>query len=931
MADDPPSSSPPEETEEDEDSKSSQEDDEGDSSEEERSSSGRESVSITEMEACLENGNAFNRELVARVILETLRSIPVPDVHHDLRRVLAIISRLGEDSEPSVRAELMEQVPHVAMYCHEEKDEHQWMHLVPSFLLPLVVRYLTDVNNQVRKTAQAALLVLLEQELVAHNDVEDQVCPLLLMLTNSDAHDDFRTEAAALMCRMAPLLGGDLSRRVFLERFAALSADGLFHVRKICAANFGEFCAVVGQEVTESILLDKFYALCQDELWGVRKACAEVFMSLSRVVSASKRRNDLGSLFVNLLQDESRWVRMAAFQALGPFISTFSRMETERETPLSSSSSSAAESAEAEPVESDFNSFYFWRDPLPQLNLMPPSNEGHQAQPLVSSPSEGSNEESVSDSVEKALEDLMARVELGGTTTVEAAPAAAQPASDGELVPEPVHAFDLRRVACQELLGVPVASSSVVSSPNADEGTNDLSAESKPADASVQPTLLSSSVTTSLATVMSSASSLFQPNLLLPPAYVKSNATTTSANSNDLSTTTVYSNSFCPYYSPRRRSDGGSMSGGGIIEAGRSRPYSPYGSSSKRSSITLSQSVVPQNLMDYYLQMTDPYYVETVDAEITRHCAYSLPAVVCTLGKEHWPLLRDLYTTLASDMQWKVRRTLASSIHEIGAILGQDVVTQDLLPVFDGFIKDLDEVRVGVLKHLSDFLRLLAEKERRSYLPRLAEFLKLDNEQNWRFRQELALQLQSVVALFSPADSAQSILPLALTLASDRVAAVRLPAFTLVSQIMKQVSENSWADDAESMLTPLLADLTTRFCSGNRWMLRQSYVNICNQLVTDRALPLEEFGKLLLAPLLALKQDRVPNVRLVLARVINFQLKYHEFFAGSDSPYRESLDETLNQLSADEDRDVSYYATVKRNQTQINSLDPLLPTEENIA
>lgn len=55
-----------------------------------------------------------------------------------------------EIAEPSVRAELMEQVPHVAMYCHEEKDEHHWMHLVPSFLLPLVVRYLTDINNQVR-------------------------------------------------------------------------------------------------------------------------------------------------------------------------------------------------------------------------------------------------------------------------------------------------------------------------------------------------------------------------------------------------------------------------------------------------------------------------------------------------------------------------------------------------------------------------------------------------------------------------------------------------------------------------------------------------------------------------------------------------------------------------------------------------------------
>ena len=57
-----------------------------------------------------------------------------------------------------------------------------------------------------RKTAQAALLVLLEQELVAHDDVEDQVCPLLLMLTNADAHDDFRTEAAAVNARLYHIL-----------------------------------------------------------------------------------------------------------------------------------------------------------------------------------------------------------------------------------------------------------------------------------------------------------------------------------------------------------------------------------------------------------------------------------------------------------------------------------------------------------------------------------------------------------------------------------------------------------------------------------------------------------------------------------------------------------------------------------------------------
>ena len=466
-------------------------------------------------------------------------------------------------------------------------------------------------------------------------------------------------------------------------------------------------------------------------------------MSLSRVVSVQRRRHDLGMLFVNLLRDESRWVRMAAFQALGPFISTFTRPQ-EGDTfddedaggaemlasPSLSSLGAGDVSADDEAckeaeVDADYNSFCYWRDPLPELVLVEAvvdvgEQPQQQADLKVDAPVESSapEPESVSDSVEKALEDLMARVELGGGGGEESVAA----------TPETVHAFDLRRVACQELVTPPPTSAPAL--PPADAATNDLSAvrmESAATSASDSEQQLATN------------KNQFQSNLVLPPAYVKS--------AGDGGVPSAY-NSWYKLLPSRPRS---------------------------------SQNIVPHKLMDFYLQMTDPYYVETVDAEITRHCAYSLPAVVSTLGKEHWPLLRDLYGLLASDMQWKVRRTLASSLHEVGGIVGQEVVTSDLLPVFDGFMKDLDEVRVGVLKHLGDFLRLLPDQERRACLPRLSDFLKLDNEQNWRFRQELALQLHAVVGLFSPADTAQSILPLALTLAADRVAAVRLPAFTLVT------------------------------------------------------------------------------------------------------------------------------------------------------
>ena len=49
--------------------------------------------------------------------------------------------------------------------------------------------------------------------------------------------------------------GKDMSEAIFLERFAALCVDPLFHVRKVCAANFGDFSSVVGMESTEKVLV----------------------------------------------------------------------------------------------------------------------------------------------------------------------------------------------------------------------------------------------------------------------------------------------------------------------------------------------------------------------------------------------------------------------------------------------------------------------------------------------------------------------------------------------------------------------------------------------------------------------------------------------------------------------------------------------------
>ncbi|CAM9494475.1 unnamed protein product [Rangifer tarandus platyrhynchus] len=92
---------------------------------------------------------------------------------------------------------------------------------------------------------------------------------------------------------------------------------------------------------------------------------------------------------------------------------------------------------------------------------------------------------------------------------------------------------------------------------------------------------------------------------------------------------------------------------------------------------------------------------------------------------------------LLRSAKWKVQRTLAF-FHELAVILGDQLTAAHLLPVFNGFLKDLDGVQIGVLKHLYDFLKLLHEDKRREYLYQLQEFVVTDNSRNWRFPYELA-------------------------------------------------------------------------------------------------------------------------------------------------------------------------------------------------
>nr|XP_021409270.1 serine/threonine-protein phosphatase 4 regulatory subunit 1 isoform X3 [Lonchura striata domestica] len=899
--------------------------------------------------------NVFNRQIIARGLLDVFRDFS--NNEEDFLTVMEIVVRLSEDAEPTVRTELMEQIPPIAIFLQESRPKFPTAFF--EYLMPIVVRYLTDVNNQVRKAGQEALLILLEQDLVAQSDIENKVCPILLDLSAPDSDDEYKVEAVNIICKMASMLSRTTVEHMLLPRFCELCSDGkLFQVRKICAANFGDICNAVGQEATERLLIPKFFELCSDSVWGMRKACAECFMAVSYTTSPEVRRSKLSPLFISLISDTCRWVRQAAFQSLGPFISTFANPSSAGLYIREDGTLSIRPPAQ----DVNFNSCQ------PSNNITVMSSSANAALPSSEQPMEIKPESSTEEASAKVRTKLSE--DLNKNSWQESSDCCASPGEDvsglcqgdktaagasggtkdsgfpglssglpsaGDVFstflywrsPLPDISQDLELLQFKaekhnEACSVPC--NNCVASSEIKKVLESLQEHIDDPDVQAQVQVLSAalraaqfdSVGDCEAKKMEESGDNLQNKMILDETTV-SGAACNQVQGDTLS-------------SPASQDDISDQSSTSVLKSTGSeeqhRGTSVFLRKEQENNPSLEddksklQDIIPQPLLDQYLSMTDPARAQTVDTEIAKHCAYSLPGVALTLGRQNWHCLKDTYETLASDVQWKVRRTLAFSIHELAVILGDQLTAADLVPIFNGFLKDLDEVRIGVLKHLYDFLKLLHADKRREYLYQLQEFVVTDNSRNWRFRYELAEQLILILELYNPNDVFDYLRHIALTLCSDKVSEVRWISFKLVVAILQKFYANS----ANGLGLNFINELVVRFRHCSKWVGRQAFAFICQAVVEEECMPVDQFVEHLLPSLLSLASDPVPNVRVLLAKALRQTLLEKAYFKSVGNPHLEAAEETILALQSDRDQDVSFFATIKLKQ---DSMDNITSEKQN--
>jgi hypothetical protein len=359
---------------------------------------------------------------------------------------------------------------------------------------------------------------------------------------------------------------------------------------------------------------------------------------------------------------------------------------------------------------------------------------------------------------------------------------------------------------------------------------------------------------------------------------------------------------------------------------------------------------------------------DTTDAEMRVYCAYSLPAVVLLFGGANWEKddLKACFLDLIgrprsseevgeqsedeegnNSEQYKpplpVKRCLASSIHAVAHMLGPEVVSQDaeFLASFEKtFLRDADEaIRFNILKNCASFLAALPPGDgvghRNHYLPVIqctimgedvlgaAKKRSASNPGvlNWRQRDAVAKVLPDLIVLYNPSLNREFVWPILKALLSDSVSAVRENAGWSVPVLLRKYfnasnekDANTWISEVVTWLKETLLDtgaptVRTSFRRPKKQMVssegafskRQGYCRICaavalamrmgecdeylmeDVLPTDSSLgfPVDPYGKLspkernrfrsillndLLPPALEMTVDCVANVRLTLTK-----------------------------------------------------------------
>ena len=321
-------------------------------------------------------------------------------------------------------------------------------------------------------------------------------------------------------------------------------------------------------------------------------------------------------------------------------------------------------------------------------------------------------------------------------------------------------------------------------------------------------------------------------------------------------------------------------------------------------------SLINKNDAENFTELLD-FYVDTIqklsskgkkdDRIIIQKCAYNFPAVLLFFGKDYWEKLKPCFTLMANDKDENTKLPLASSLGEISNIIGSELTESDLLEFVDKFFKNSpqnSELKIKILKVLPEIIKNIPSNRKNSYL----EFIKYmigNKDDKWRKRVIYSKIIGKFNGTYSDNIIYKRVFPIAINFCFDDISQVRTNSAKHNSRLILQLI-SSKTEFKNKTLT-----IIKSFAQSINYKYRQLFIYMCRHLFENEEVFKENISELLLD----LAYDKVPNVRIILAKFISELLNREKY---ANLAKNETVRKIVKVLKNDKNSEViNFMAKVK--------------------
>lgn len=1004
------------------------------------------------------------RELYPRVlecVLQT-ESAEIILAHQD--EILETLEHVANDKEMEVRASLVGSGNMISICtCLTQLDQNfvqTFGVLLLDHILLIVLKFLSD-EATVRKSANSTLIYLIENGFLDKKVIIRNVCPVILNLLkfvktdNGNGDCDIQTNAIAIMAKVAPIIGMEMTHETFFEKFTELTRSEVSNVRKQCATIFPVMCEVFGSEIFKESMLPQFIKLCEDDSWNIRNVCAQIIPMISILCSLDLRRKFLVPIMKKFMFDDSRWVIISALNSLGEFMATFatpSIIGLAYNYRLELFITNAADNEFRQQCQSNMilyfsnqpnssvifkNLEYYENEFAKECVINQLTNSVHDGQKsrslsipnvnstLKLSPKGGDAPESKKMNVETYLLSIIKASHFSDRMNTSGGRLSSTTASESDecelfSIQNSLNSSAIlkRHSSTSDDLMACVAAAAKErgdDNNNSDDSFNNFLRFNTPLKNNFinNRSLTPESVETSFVWHMGFNSNdndnsvlntyeymlkmdngseeddddddditdfdnNFNNKSLVVKSYVQDNGEASeqqqldsgndsfekklenltlgdkennNSETNDDSELEKFNSHQFWYIAPlnleeelglvdqQQQQQQNELNNNNNVTSNSSsnvqlseEETNDYQDQStltvdddneSESSMKINNDTQRDEFYEKYSKLPPPppeesllktenldnaewkliedfVFMKDIDNNLCYKCAYNFPAVMLTLGRKFWPLLHQHFLSLCNDLQSnvRVRKTMAKSIYQVAQIIGSEQATKDLVAPFVEFFKDIDEIKIEVVKHVSNFIKIVDPSKHELIVDQLEMcWHPTLNVVNWRLREQIGIQIVELNKFIHQIQKENCVLylsGLSLKLMMDKYDCVRkvgIDAFVSCVEKSKQKKQ-------------LLKFLSFHFSNSSRWRERQVYILTVDKLLESKAIEPKMFNLYVFKKLLELVHDKIPNLRISIAKCLSVTLANNSYYLNDYSETRKRIMQEIETLKKDSDRDV---------------------------